>query len=143
MPSKGRESALIGPASMDGGDVDGGVGVSGGFEKDEEAEERAELLRDRFRLSVISIANAEGSYPRSPFLSSSVSFELFDTLDPNLLWTVKKLEMEALEPVVACVADLAFKHTGERPNPNPNLRLFFYFHWLHCQYFFFLWSYQM
>ncbi|XP_010929683.1 protein MHF1 homolog isoform X4 [Elaeis guineensis] len=71
---------------MDGGDVDGGVGGGGAFEKDEEAEERAELLRDRFRLSVISIANAEA----------------------------KKLDMEVLEPVVACVADLAFKYTAHR-----------------------------
>ncbi|EHA8589587.1 protein MHF1 [Cocos nucifera] len=70
---------------MDGGDVDGSVGGDGGFEKDEEADERAELLRDRFRLSVISIANAEA----------------------------KKLEMEVLEPVVACVADLAFKYTEQ------------------------------
>ncbi|XP_010929681.1 protein MHF1 homolog isoform X2 [Elaeis guineensis] len=70
---------------MDGGDVDGGVGGGGAFEKDEEAEERAELLRDRFRLSVISIANAEA----------------------------KKLDMEVLEPVVACVADLAFKYTEQ------------------------------
>ncbi|XP_008791024.2 protein MHF1 homolog isoform X2 [Phoenix dactylifera] len=71
---------------MDGGDVDGGVGGGGGIEKDEEAEERTELLRDRFRLSVISIANAEA----------------------------KKLDMEASEPVVACVADLAFKYTAEQ-----------------------------
>nr|CAD1820432.1 unnamed protein product [Ananas comosus var. bracteatus] len=59
----------------------------GGFEKEKEEEEaaaeRAELLRDRFRLSVISIANAE---------------EGRDGIS---------------EPVVACIADLAFKYTEQ------------------------------
>nr|CAD1820472.1 unnamed protein product [Ananas comosus var. bracteatus] len=59
----------------------------GGFEKEEEeaAAERAELLRDRFRLSVISIANAEA----------------------------EKVGMGISEPVVACIADLAFKYTEQ------------------------------
>ncbi|KAG6480019.1 protein MHF1 homolog [Zingiber officinale] len=53
--------------------------------KDSEAEERAELLKDRFRLSVISIATSEA----------------------------KKVNMEVAEPVVACIADLAFKYTEQ------------------------------
>ncbi|XP_020106654.1 MHF histone-fold complex subunit 1 isoform X2 [Ananas comosus] len=61
----------------------------GGFEKEKEEEEaaaeRAELLRDRFRLSVISIANAEA----------------------------EKVVMGISEPVVACIADLAFKYTEQ------------------------------
>ncbi|RWW73517.1 hypothetical protein BHE74_00018600 [Ensete ventricosum] len=51
----------------------------------ETEEERTELLRDRFRLSVISIADAEA----------------------------KKLGMQVAEPVVACIADLAFKFTEQ------------------------------
>ncbi|KAF7009004.1 hypothetical protein CFC21_023638 [Triticum aestivum] len=46
-----------------------------------EAEAEAELLRDRFRLAVINIATSEG----------------------------KKAGMEVAGPVVACIADLAFK----------------------------------
>ncbi|XP_078447525.1 histone superfamily protein [Wolffia australiana] len=51
----------------------------------EEEDERAEILRDRFRLSAISIVEAEG----------------------------KKLGLEISEPVVACVADLAFKFSEQ------------------------------
>ncbi|XP_064998440.1 protein MHF1 homolog [Musa acuminata AAA Group] len=68
---------------MDAGGV-GGAG-DGCFEKMETEEERTELLRDRFRLSVISIADAES----------------------------KKLGMQVAEPVVACIADLAFKFTEQ------------------------------
>uniref|UniRef100_A0A453BW25 Centromere protein S n=1 Tax=Aegilops tauschii subsp. strangulata TaxID=200361 RepID=A0A453BW25_AEGTS len=46
-----------------------------------EAEAEAELLRDRFRLAVINIATSEG----------------------------KKAGMEVAGPVIACIADLAFK----------------------------------
>ncbi|KAI5015493.1 protein MHF1 homolog [Hordeum vulgare subsp. vulgare] len=46
-----------------------------------EAEAEAELLRDRFRLAVINIATSEG----------------------------RKAGMEVAGPVVACIADLAFK----------------------------------
>uniref|UniRef100_A0ACD5UQ24 Uncharacterized protein n=1 Tax=Avena sativa TaxID=4498 RepID=A0ACD5UQ24_AVESA len=46
-----------------------------------EAEAEAELLRDRLRLAVINIATSEG----------------------------KKTGMEISDPVVACIADLAFK----------------------------------
>ncbi|KAG6477219.1 hypothetical protein ZIOFF_066471 [Zingiber officinale] len=65
--------------------------------KDPEAEERAELLKDRFRLSVISIATSEA----------------------------KKVNMEVAEPVVACIADLAFKYTGGLSNPCMTLLLLF------------------
>ncbi|XP_072958379.1 protein MHF1 homolog [Typha angustifolia] len=67
---------------MESGD---GGGEGADFDKDEEAETKADLLRDRFRLSVISIANAEA----------------------------KKAGMEMSDPVVACVADLAFKYTEQ------------------------------
>ncbi|XP_073007727.1 protein MHF1 homolog [Typha latifolia] len=63
----------------------GGGGEGADFDKDEEAETKADLLRDRFRLSVISIANAEA----------------------------KKAGMEISDPVVACIADLAFKYTEQ------------------------------
>ncbi|RCV33387.1 hypothetical protein SETIT_7G080000v2 [Setaria italica] len=55
---------------------------SGGeAERYEAAEAEADLLRDRLRLAVISIATAEG----------------------------KKAGMTVAEPVVACIADLAYK----------------------------------
>nr|CAB3484378.1 unnamed protein product [Digitaria exilis] len=58
------------------------AGDSGGdAERYEAAEAEAELLRDRFRLAAISIATAEG----------------------------KKAGMTVAEPVVACIADLAYK----------------------------------
>ncbi|KAK8938686.1 hypothetical protein KSP39_PZI011167 [Platanthera zijinensis] len=66
----------------------------GESEKTEEAEEMAELLRDRFRLSVITIAEAEGK-------SAS-----------------KRHGMEIKEPVVACISDLAFKFAGVLQNPD-------------------------
>uniref|UniRef100_A0A8R7PEZ0 Uncharacterized protein n=1 Tax=Triticum urartu TaxID=4572 RepID=A0A8R7PEZ0_TRIUA len=59
--------------------------VGDGGEADRfEAEAEAELLRDRFRLAVINIATSEG----------------------------KKAGMEVAGPVVACIADLAFKSAG-------------------------------
>ncbi|PAN37887.1 hypothetical protein PAHAL_7G130800 [Panicum hallii] len=58
------------------------AGDSGGeAERYEAAEAEAELLRDRLRLAVISIATAEG----------------------------KKAGMTVADPVVACIADLAYK----------------------------------
>ncbi|CAK9327257.1 unnamed protein product [Citrullus colocynthis] len=53
-----------------------------GMEEDDSA---SELLRDRFRLSTISIAEAEA----------------------------KRSGMEISEPVMTCVADLAFKYTKQ------------------------------
>lgn len=87
----------------------------GGFEKEKEEEEaaaeRAELLRDRFRLSVISIANAEGF--DSPFSTLSL-FVFFSSKSFFLisLRAAEKVVMGISEPVVACIADLAFKYTG-------------------------------
>ncbi|XP_019082012.1 protein MHF1 homolog isoform X3 [Vitis riparia] len=52
----------------------------------EEDEEATELLRDRFRLSTISIVEAQA----------------------------KKSDMEISEPIVACISDLAFKYTAHR-----------------------------
>ncbi|CAA3014746.1 Hypothetical predicted protein [Olea europaea subsp. europaea] len=58
------------------------------MERDDEEEEESvsEILRDRFRLSTISIAEAEG----------------------------KKNGMQISEPIVACVSDLAFKYAPHR-----------------------------
>ncbi|XP_007038140.2 PREDICTED: MHF histone-fold complex subunit 1 [Theobroma cacao] len=57
-----------------------------GEEQEEEEEDSVfDLLRDRFRLSAISIAEAEA----------------------------KRNGMEISEPIVACIADLAFKYTGQ------------------------------
>ncbi|CAA3014747.1 centromere S [Olea europaea subsp. europaea] len=57
------------------------------MERDDEEEEESvsEILRDRFRLSTISIAEAEG----------------------------KKNGMQISEPIVACVSDLAFKYAQQ------------------------------
>ncbi|KAL4340976.1 hypothetical protein GQ457_08G034570 [Hibiscus cannabinus] len=57
------------------------------FEKDEEEEDDSvsDLLRDRFRLSAISIAEHEA----------------------------KRNGMEISPPIVACIADLAFKYIGQ------------------------------
>ncbi|XP_020106653.1 centromere protein S isoform X1 [Ananas comosus] len=88
----------------------------GGFEKEKEEEEaaaeRAELLRDRFRLSVISIANAEGF--DSPFSTLSL-FVFFSSKSFFLisLRAAEKVVMGISEPVVACIADLAFKYTEQ------------------------------
>ncbi|XP_038997309.1 protein MHF1 homolog [Hibiscus syriacus] len=56
------------------------------FEKDEEEDDNSvsDLLRDRFRLSAISIAEYEA----------------------------KRNGTEISQPIVACIADLAFKYTG-------------------------------
>ncbi|XP_038993476.1 protein MHF1 homolog isoform X2 [Hibiscus syriacus] len=57
------------------------------FEKDEEEDDDSvsDLLRDRFRLSAISIAEYEA----------------------------KRNGMEISQPIVACIADLAFKYIGQ------------------------------
>lgn len=98
---------------MDAGGV-GGAG-DGCFEKMETEEERTELLRDRFRLSVISIADAEG------LSLSPLHFLLFSSHRSPSTYLItrhdcaaKKLGMQVAEPVVACIADLAFKFTGGR-----------------------------
>ncbi|KAM7276792.1 hypothetical protein ACFE04_018658 [Oxalis oulophora] len=54
-------------------------------QQDEEDDSVSDLLRDRFMLSTISIAEAEA----------------------------KKEDMEISEPVMACIADLAFKYTEQ------------------------------
>ncbi|KAJ4814700.1 Centromere protein S [Rhynchospora pubera] len=68
---------------------DDGIGIGSGGESDkerqEETEEEAALLRDRLRLSVISIASSHA----------------------------KTLGMTISEPVVACIADLAFKQAEQ------------------------------
>ncbi|TYI17896.1 hypothetical protein ES332_A07G055000v1 [Gossypium tomentosum] len=57
------------------------------FEKEEEEEDDSvsDILRDRFRLSAISIAESEA----------------------------KRSGMEISPPIVACIADLAFKYIGQ------------------------------
>ena len=108
---------------MEGTDADVDVDVNGGgdiLEKDEEAEERAAILRDRFRLSVISIAETEGSSNlRSLFFSSFFYLFSFDfvTLVLSYLGAAKKQAMEIAEPVVACIADLGFKFAGHLSKP--------------------------
>ncbi|WOL02547.1 MHF histone-fold complex subunit 1 isoform X2 [Canna indica] len=73
-------------STMEGGGIGSDdVGGDGLQENETEVDERAALLKDRFRLSVISIATAEA----------------------------KKVNVEIAEPVVACVADLAFKYTEQ------------------------------
>ncbi|XP_039126068.1 protein MHF1 homolog [Dioscorea cayenensis subsp. rotundata] len=64
--------------------MESGDGGDGEIEKEEDLE-MGELLKDRFRLSVITIAESE----------------------------VKKQSMEVSETVVACIADLAFKLTEQ------------------------------
>ncbi|GMI95390.1 homolog of human MHF1 [Hibiscus trionum] len=54
-------------------------------EEDEEDDSVSDLLRDRFRLSAISIAEYEA----------------------------KRNGMEISQPIVACIADLAFKYIGQ------------------------------
>ncbi|XP_050221315.1 protein MHF1 homolog isoform X2 [Mercurialis annua] len=56
------------------------------LERVEEDESVNELLRDRFRLSAISIAETEA----------------------------KNIGMEISEPIIACISDLAFKYTAHR-----------------------------
>ncbi|XP_075662512.1 protein MHF1 homolog isoform X2 [Castanea sativa] len=57
----------------------------GGEEEEEETESVSDVLRDRFRLSTISIAEAEA----------------------------KRNGMEISEPIVACISDLAFKYAEQ------------------------------
>ncbi|KAF5185479.1 hypothetical protein FRX31_024934, partial [Thalictrum thalictroides] len=62
---------------MEGGDDE----IDFEREEDEDVSEETELLKDRFRLSVITIAESEG----------------------------KKNNMEISQPVMSCIADLAFQ----------------------------------
>ncbi|KAK8970487.1 hypothetical protein KSP40_PGU021734 [Platanthera guangdongensis] len=94
VPNKSKSPRTVVVRSTDAISVFLEMGES---EKTEEAEEMAELLRDRFRLSVITIAEAEGT-------SAS-----------------KRHGMEIKEPVVACISDLAFKFAEVLAN---DVRLF-------------------
>ncbi|KAE8123781.1 hypothetical protein FH972_018710 [Carpinus fangiana] len=63
----------------------GGGGGGSDLEREEEDDSVSEVLRDRFRLSTISIAEAQA----------------------------KRNGMEISEPIVVCIADLAFKYTEQ------------------------------
>ncbi|KAF5202769.1 Centromere protein s-like [Thalictrum thalictroides] len=65
---------------MEGGDDE----IDFEREEDEDVSEETELLKDRFRLSVITIAESEG----------------------------KKNNMEISQPVMSCIADLAFQFSA-------------------------------
>ncbi|PIA33756.1 hypothetical protein AQUCO_04000072v1 [Aquilegia coerulea] len=69
---------------MEGGDDDD-VNDFEREEEEEEVSEETELLKDRFRLSAITIAESEA----------------------------KKNNMEVSQPVIACIADLAFQFTEQ------------------------------
>ncbi|XP_059643717.1 protein MHF1 homolog isoform X1 [Cornus florida] len=64
----------------------GGEGVIESDVEREEDDSAADLLRDRFRLSTITIAEAEA----------------------------KRNEMEISQPIMACISDLAFKYAAEQ-----------------------------
>ena len=89
----------------------------------------SELLRDRFRLSTISIAEYEGSFFFFPLENLTLQFSwqsntLFSynfyslvlTNSHLILRTAKRNDLEVSETVVACIADLAFKYTGTIPS---------------------------
>ncbi|KAJ4728883.1 Centromere protein S-like [Melia azedarach] len=60
-------------------------GIDEEREQEEEDDSATDILRDRFRLSTISIAEAEA----------------------------KRNNMEISEPIIACIADLAYKYTEQ------------------------------
>jgi hypothetical protein len=89
------------------------------------------LLRDRFRLSAISIAESEGSiqfFSHSLFIdfytffnfSSEKQLKKIRVPNSRFRFAANKSGMEVSKVVVACVADLAFKYTG-------NIQLSFFF----------------
>jgi hypothetical protein len=82
----------------------------------------ADLLRDCLRLAVIKMATAEGRAPLSSLLLLAwlTPAPLWPPLVPHAAGSVlvcagRKAGMEVAEPVVACVADLAFKSAGLPP----------------------------
>lgn len=90
----------------------------GEAERYEAAEAEADLLRDRLRLAVIKIATAEGRAPStSPRLLTYQ--HLFAACSSRglscFVCAGRKAGMEVADPVVACVADLAFKTAGQPP----------------------------
>lgn len=95
------------------------VGGSGSSEVENDLEMK--LLRDRFRLSAISIAESQGSIQFVSlllFLIFSLHFcteklWMIQVSNPRLRFAVSKNGMEVSKVVVACVADLAFKYTGK------------------------------
>ncbi|KAL5216130.1 hypothetical protein ABZP36_007531 [Zizania latifolia] len=89
------------------------------LEAEAEAEAEASVLRDRLRLAVIKIATSEGSiltHPsrgfsrRSHFLVLGVGIGIRKCLKRRrAVCAGKKAGMEVADPVVACIADLAYK----------------------------------
>ncbi|GJN03090.1 hypothetical protein PR202_ga20499 [Eleusine coracana subsp. coracana] len=90
------------------------MGDDGGEAERHEAEEaEAELLRDRLRLAVIKVATAEGRAPLL-LLTRLTPAPVWLLLVPHAAYAVlvcagRKTGKEVADPVVACVADLAFK----------------------------------
>ena len=80
-------------------------------EEEEETESVSDVLRDRFRLSTISIAEAEGTFFH---LFSFFFFSIWKLKFRNVsfCFSAKRNGMEISEPIVACISDLAFKYAG-------------------------------
>jgi len=85
------------------------VGGSGSNEVENDLEMK--LLRDRFRLSAITIAESEGSIHFNSSFSLFFNWT-FQFLNSRFQFAANKSGMEVSKVVVACVADLAFKYTG-------------------------------
>lgn len=91
-------------------------------ERYEAAEAEADILRDRFRLAVISIATAEGIIASSRASIRSWELKSPQKSSPFLACGIcagKKAGMTVADPVVSCIADLAFKSAGPSPRTLP------------------------
>ncbi|CAL9058993.1 unnamed protein product, partial [Musa banksii] len=91
--------------SHDDDEDDGGDGLD--LEKETEAEERAEILKDCFLLFVIS---AEVPFLLLPLCSPLCPFPIAESssiFHPNsFVGTAKKVDVEVAKPIVSCIPDL-------------------------------------
>ncbi|KAH9621642.1 hypothetical protein KSS87_004079 [Heliosperma pusillum] len=78
----------------------------------DEHDEETQLLKDRFNLSAISIAQSQGPLSLSLylFLFFSFDFAISDDFIGEIFRAAKEIGMEISEPIVACISNLAFNY---------------------------------
>ncbi|KAM0044366.1 hypothetical protein Hdeb2414_s0010g00352341 [Helianthus debilis subsp. tardiflorus] len=80
-------------------------------EKEDDEEEATAHLRDRFRISTISIAESEGLYMLL-YIATFLLIELIFIRFISLFGTAKRNNLEISQSVIVCISDLAFKYAG-------------------------------
>ena len=81
------------------------------MDREDDDDEETLLLRDRFRLSAISIVESEGPFSFINLLSFFKLLNIYYSF-VSQIYAAKKNGMQVSEPIVACLSNLAFNYAG-------------------------------